>query len=40
VLPVEPALQETRRLTLRSSLRCASLRLWDEEAKQMVGFPG
>jgi omega-6 fatty acid desaturase (delta-12 desaturase) len=35
-----PRLQETRRLTLRSSLRCASLRLWDEEAKQMVGFPG
>jgi omega-6 fatty acid desaturase (delta-12 desaturase) len=35
-----PRLQETRRLTLRSSLRCASLRLWDEDAKRMVGFPG
>jgi omega-6 fatty acid desaturase (delta-12 desaturase) len=33
-------LQETRWITLRSSLRCASLRLWDEDARRMVAFPG
>ncbi len=35
-----PRLQQTRWVTLKSSLRCASLRLWDEDAKRMVPFPG
>lgn len=34
-----PLLQEAPKLTLRSSLRCARLRLWDEEQQRMVGFP-
>jgi omega-6 fatty acid desaturase (delta-12 desaturase) len=34
-----PRLRETNWLTLRSSLRCASLRLWDEDARQLVPFP-
>jgi omega-6 fatty acid desaturase (delta-12 desaturase) len=33
-----PALQRVTRLTLRQSLRCARLRLWDEERRAMVGF--
>ena len=33
-----PALQRVTRLTLRQSLRCARLRLWDEEARTMIGF--
>jgi len=33
-----PRLQEAPRLTLRSSLRTARLRLWDEERKRMVPF--
>jgi omega-6 fatty acid desaturase (delta-12 desaturase) len=33
-----PRLQQTKWVTLKSSLRCASLRLWDEDARQMVGF--
>lgn len=33
-----PALQEAPRLTLWSSLRCAGLKLWDEESRRMVGF--
>jgi omega-6 fatty acid desaturase (delta-12 desaturase) len=35
-----PRLRETRRITLRSSLKSASLRLWDEDGQRMVGFPG
>jgi omega-6 fatty acid desaturase (delta-12 desaturase) len=34
-----PRLQETRWITLRSSLKSASLRLWDEDARRMVAFP-
>jgi len=35
-----PLLQQVgTRLTLRSSLRCARLKLWDEERRRMVGFP-
>jgi len=33
-----PLLQAAPRLTLWSSLRCASLKLWDEESQRMVGF--
>jgi len=34
-----PALQKAPRLTLRSSLRCARLKLWDEQERKLVGFP-
>ena len=33
-----PDLQRVTRLTLRKSLRCARLRLWDEERRTMIGF--
>ena len=33
-----PELQRVTRLTLRSSLRCARLHLWDEAGGQLVGF--
>jgi omega-6 fatty acid desaturase (delta-12 desaturase) len=32
-------LQQAPRLTLRSSLACAGLKLWDEDQQRMVGFP-
>jgi omega-6 fatty acid desaturase (delta-12 desaturase) len=35
-----PRLQAAPRLTLWNSLRCARLKLWDEDAQQLVGFPG
>ncbi|MGN7919040.1 fatty acid desaturase [Lysobacter antibioticus] len=34
-----PLLQAAPRLTIWSSLKCAQLKLWDEELKRMVGFP-
>ena len=34
-----PVLQAAPRLTLRSSLACARMKLWDEELGRMVGFP-
>jgi len=34
-----PLLQRAPRLTLRSSLACARMKLWDEERGCMVGFP-
>lgn len=34
-----PLLQTAPRLTLWSSLRCARLKLWDEQAQRLVGFP-
>jgi omega-6 fatty acid desaturase (delta-12 desaturase) len=34
-----PRLQAAPRLTFWSSLRCARLKLWDEDAQKMVGFP-
>jgi omega-6 fatty acid desaturase (delta-12 desaturase) len=34
-----PLLQNAPRLTMWSSLRCARLKLWDEELQRMVGFP-
>ena len=34
-----PALQRAPRLTLRTSLACARMKLWDEERGCMVGFP-
>jgi omega-6 fatty acid desaturase (delta-12 desaturase) len=33
-----PALEEAPRLTLWSSLRCARLKLWDEERRKLIGF--
>jgi len=35
-----PPLQAARRLTFMASLRCARLKLWDEDAGRMVGFGG
>jgi omega-6 fatty acid desaturase (delta-12 desaturase) len=34
-----PLLRQASRLTLRSSLQCARLKLWDEDRGCMVGFP-
>jgi omega-6 fatty acid desaturase (delta-12 desaturase) len=34
-----PMLRCAPRFTLRTSLRCARMKLWDEEGKCMVGFP-
>jgi acyl-lipid omega-6 desaturase (Delta-12 desaturase) len=34
-----PALQQATRLTFRQSLRCVSLKLWDEEQGRLVGYP-
>ncbi len=34
-----PYLQCAPRLTLRASLRCARMKLWDEDAGRMIGFP-
>jgi acyl-lipid omega-6 desaturase (Delta-12 desaturase) len=34
----DPRLQTAPRLTLASSLRCARLKMWDEDAAKMVGF--
>ncbi|HEX6203839.1 MAG TPA: fatty acid desaturase [Thermoanaerobaculia bacterium] len=33
-----PQLQRVTRLTLKDSLRCARLRLWDEERRSMIGW--
>jgi omega-6 fatty acid desaturase (delta-12 desaturase) len=33
-----PEMQQVTRLTIGQSLRCAGLKLWDEERKTMVGF--
>jgi len=33
-----PMFQQVQPITLASSLRCASLRLWDEEEKKLVGY--
>ena len=34
-----PALQQGPKLTIRQSLRCASLKLWDEERQRLVPIP-
>jgi omega-6 fatty acid desaturase (delta-12 desaturase) len=34
-----PLLQRAPRLTLLNSLRCARMKLWDEDRQRMVGFP-
>ncbi len=34
-----PLLQQAPRITIASSFRSARLKLWDEEAQRMVGFP-
>ncbi len=34
-----PALQRAPRLSIRESLRCARLKLWDEQKRRLVGFP-
>ncbi len=33
-----PELQQVTSLTLRESLKCARLKLWDEEHGKLVGF--
>jgi omega-6 fatty acid desaturase (delta-12 desaturase) len=33
-----PELQKVTRLGLRQSLRCAKLKLWDEERRRVVGW--
>jgi acyl-lipid omega-6 desaturase (Delta-12 desaturase) len=38
-LQSSPLLRTAPRLTLRSSLRCAGMKLWDEDRRRMVGFP-
>jgi omega-6 fatty acid desaturase (delta-12 desaturase) len=35
----DPRLQAATRLTLLGSLKCARLKLWDEDRGEMVGFP-
>ena len=35
----DPRLQAAARLTLPGSLKCARLKLWDEDRRRMVGFP-
>ncbi len=35
----DPRLRAAPRLTLRDSMACARLKLWDEDARRMVGFP-
>ena len=34
-----PLLQRAPSLTLRTSLQCARMKLWDEDRGRMVGFP-
>ncbi|MDE3240132.1 MAG: fatty acid desaturase [Paracoccaceae bacterium] len=38
VLLDHPALEKVQRLTLRESLRCARLHLWDEQQRRLVAF--
>ena len=38
-LDENPALQQAPRLSIRRSLRCASLKLWDEERQRLVPYP-
>jgi omega-6 fatty acid desaturase (delta-12 desaturase) len=40
VLDAFPELQQAPRITLWESVRCVSLKLWDEENRRMVPFPG
>jgi omega-6 fatty acid desaturase (delta-12 desaturase) len=35
----EPLFQKVQPITLVSSLKCFSFRLWDEESRRMVGYP-
>jgi omega-6 fatty acid desaturase (delta-12 desaturase) len=35
----DPRLRSAPRLTLRTSLRCAQMKLWDEDLGRMTGFP-
>ena len=37
-LDASPQLQQLNRLTLRESLGCARLALWDEDKRQLIGF--
>jgi omega-6 fatty acid desaturase (delta-12 desaturase) len=38
-LDENPALQQGPKLTIRQSLRCAALKLWDEDRRRLVPFP-
>jgi omega-6 fatty acid desaturase (delta-12 desaturase) len=35
----DPLLRRAPRLTLRTSLHCARMKLWDEDLGRMTGFP-
>ena len=37
-LDAEPLLQQATQITLLQSLKCASLKLWDEETQRLVGY--
>lgn len=37
-LDADPVLQQATRITLVQSLKCASLKLWDEEEQRLVGY--
>jgi omega-6 fatty acid desaturase (delta-12 desaturase) len=37
-LDASPELKSINRLTLRDSIRCARLKLWDEDQRRLVGF--
>ena len=39
VLDTFPELNRATRITMRESLRCVSLTLWDEDARRLVPFP-
>ena len=38
-LQENPVLQQATRLSVRESLKCASLKLWDEDQRKLVGYP-
>jgi omega-6 fatty acid desaturase (delta-12 desaturase) len=37
-LDAQPLLQQATRITLLQSLKCATLKLWDEEEQRLVGY--
>jgi omega-6 fatty acid desaturase (delta-12 desaturase) len=37
-LEASPELKSINRLTLRDSIKCARLKLWDEDGRRLIGF--
>jgi acyl-lipid omega-6 desaturase (Delta-12 desaturase) len=37
-LDASPELKSINRLTLRDGIRCARLKLWDEDQRRLIGF--